>query len=178
MSDTITVATANAFYGALVKDPDGFRPFAERDTDVVLLQEVLNVPRNVIDYNLKRHGYTMDTLDEASGLAIALKDSSGIKAERTKIRIIQPIGLIGACALKLDLPHAQRFRPRSFISSVLEMPDGRKAQVATAHPIVFAKPIARRRQLALIAEAVNRDRQAQVPIILAADMNHYHHPGP
>jgi endonuclease/exonuclease/phosphatase family metal-dependent hydrolase len=176
VSEHITVATANTFFGSMLNAPEGMTVLSNAAVDVVLMQEVLNMSSEQVNDSILPQGYALQAIDNDSGLAIAVRNESRIVVTGSRCERIEPISRVGSFALEHGLPQAQRLRSRAYLSASLRMPSGGQVDVATTRPTVFVRPVARNRQLKVIARLINENRTRGVPFILGADMNHY--PGP
>lgn len=177
MSETLTIATANTYYGTMLRGEKGLQPFADRKTDVLLMQEVLGVDSATVEERLDDYDFRLLHRDAATGLAIAVNKTSIAEARPHTYQTfpIQHVGRIGHMALKYNLPAAERFRPRGALGAVVCKGAG-EVTVGTAHPIVFVRARSRNRQIANLTAAFSAALRPDQAFVFGADMNHYPNP--
>lgn len=163
------VATANTHFGRMLDTPGGFE--AIQHADVLLMQEVL-APSDRVQQRLEVHGFQLVHSDASTGLAVALATDGQYEAvhgseETTEL---SPAVWGGASASESRL--IQRMRARAAIGVTLRHAyTHTEFMVATAHPVVPARPIARSRQVRGLGRWLSGHPAEN--IILGADMNHY-----
>lgn len=173
----LRVATANTYESRMLYYSHGLKPFLENGVDVLLMQEVLSIPREYLEERLARDGYSLTLFDEATGLAIATYQDSLYRPEQDSVRSdeIQRAERAGEFMRKKGLPLGNRLRQRGMIATRLT--DGHhKLTVVTSHPIIFLRAHARAKQVKNISTRLQDPWYQEAPLILGGDMNHY--PGP
>lgn len=177
MSETFTVATANTHEGRMLRDADGLAPFTDGGVDTLLMQEVLGVDQPDLEARLLQDNYTLAHFDRPSGLAIAVNRDSAFQtqegSERTEV--LQAAEKIGEVARRLNIDMANRLRQRGLIAVKLASAES-TVTVATTHPIVFVRALARAKQVGAIGEVLDDEYYRDDPLVVGGDMNHY--PGP
>ncbi len=177
----ITVATANTQYAHLLRDPEGLEPFKAAGTDVLLLQEVLGVSKEEVSTRLEQDNFHLVHSDLKSGLAIAVRNDAPFRviegSERTTS--LRQASKLAKKAGEYGIKAAARLRSRDLIAiklASLHEPT-ETVTVATAHPIVFARPRARSRQIYALGEAFEDPYFKVDPFLFGLDGNHYPGPG-
>ena len=181
MSQEISIATTNTHYGNILTTPNGLAPFANRAVDVLLLQELSQLSQAAIDSSLADWGYAMVHHHEEAGLGIAIRQGSQLtdNAVEHQTYELAKISRIGQTALRYQLPIADRFRARALIYTEFTHSAGQVIGVFTAHPIVFARPLARKRQIEVMSEVISDIRSNTPPqqaLVGGFDGNHYPSP--
>ncbi|MEI7521864.1 MAG: hypothetical protein WCJ86_00120 [Candidatus Saccharibacteria bacterium] len=163
--DSFTATTVNTHYGRAIATADAARDFI--GSDILLMQEVLDIDEKTIARNLGSIGLSIVSINPTTGLAIAV--SERFKPTGSQQYSLKPqsklAGVTNAVGLK------PRFRKRGVIVASLET-DGQSLAVATASPIVAARPISRSQQINKMSDLI-AENFASGPLILGADMNHY-----
>lgn len=162
-----TVTTLNTHFGQAVATPWASK--ALEGSDIVLLQEVLRIDPLVVQRNLGTVGLRLAAHDEHTGLAIAVSDMfQPVKEEHYALQIRSKLVDV---AEHIGIEH--RLRERGMLlMKLFDKRGGNTLFAATAHPIVPVRPIARAKQVGVMAELMSR-RYATGPFILGADMNHF-----
>lgn len=173
---TITVATANTYFGQALHTPGGLAPV--RHADIWLLQEVFIEPPR-LKTSLKKQGFTLLYAAPHFGLAIAINKSSSLKpiANSAQKHQLAPMSKLEQRVVKKAHKQPLSLLGRGMISHQLKTINGEQFTVATAHPTtpVSLPPHARYRQIQSLKRTL-RDYYARTALILGGDMNHY--PGP
>lgn len=188
MADSITIATANTYEARMLREPDGLKPFTDLGVDSILMQEVLGMQVGEVEDRLFQDDYRLAHFDRPSGLAIAVSLDSPFQAVPGSeySGVIQLPEKIGEFIRSRGFDLGDRLRQRGLIAiklaSIPETEDSEEettpnvVTLANGHPIIFARWLARRRQVEEIGLQLQLPYFAVDPLILGADMNHY--PGP
>lgn len=173
---TLTVATANTYFGKAIRTDGGLAPL--KSADVILFQEVFTPKANRLDTILADMGFTLVHATPRFGLAIALKNNKHLKYVEgslqehclAKMPAIEKLYIEKAMRLPVVLIE------RGLISCQI-MVGKQPVTVATVHPTtpVSAKPRARYRQIVTLGKIISR-HYASDALILGGDMNHYPRP--
>jgi len=166
-SENITVATANAQRGHMIRSADGLSPF--RNTDVLLLSEV-KPRRDNLKENLEKGGFQLAYADNLD-LAIAVKE--GYKVISAKE---YPLTRNGPFKRFLATNRMGRlFGLRNMIVAEIETPTGEKIKTATLHPVTKPFNRARREQVKAMGRILENFDDDEL-LVIGADFNH--RPGP
>ncbi len=166
-SARLTVATANTCSGHLLRTAGGLRPFADAGVEVVGLQEVFGLGVAEVEQALGETGYLLAGHHLAAGLAIAYDPAR-----------LRPVGAPRPTTLKSAGPLlrvSSHWHERGLLRARFET-GGTTFTFATAHLIVFARAVARSRQVAALGRALGEDGVPE-PLVVTGDMNHYPGPG-
>lgn len=167
------VATANTHDGRMLESPGGFA--ALQHVDVLLMQEVLDLP-NDARRSLEIAGFEVVHEDMSTGLAIALSANSAFDPVADTQESVELSAPLWDGAARYDSRLLQRLRARAAIGlTVRNRYTHSEVMVATAHPVVPVRPLARASQVRKLG-----DWLAALPAcnaVLGADMNHYPTPG-
>lgn len=174
-NNAITVATANTYESRMLQHNDGLLPFVESGVDVLLLQEVLGMNEATTRARLMQDGYVLVQYAGELGLATALHQDFADKAVIThakQVSIHQPSTT--EVLMKRLQPHSHRLRPRGMLVLGLAASDTQpNLFIANTHPIIFARAVARHKQVRAIQAALSSPIYDGSRLILAGDMNHY-----
>jgi endonuclease/exonuclease/phosphatase family metal-dependent hydrolase len=170
----LTVATANTCSGELLRAADGLAPFREAGVQVIGLQEVFGLDEPSVAAALRTSGYRLAHLHGPGGLAIAHDPDTTNVDPNVLVTTLQPAGPL--------LRWSNHWHERAMLSASVALgahqgePGGQALTFSTAHLIVFARALARGRQVVRMRQAMQQDRLRRGPHIVTGDMNHY--PGP
>ena len=170
----LTVATANTCSGDLLRVAERLAPFREAGVQVIGLQEVFGLDPHTLTSVLDAAGYRMAHLHAPGGLAIAHDPETTHVDRDVLVTTLQPAGAL--------LRWSNHWHERGMLTAPVA--DGRqgdpgphRVMFSTTHLIVFARAMARGRQVVRLRRAMQeQDRLARGPHIVTGDMNHY--PGP
>ena len=168
MTKALRVITTNTAYGNALNQEN---IYALGTPDIVLAQEVLGFKEYNLEKNLGSIGLTVSVFHAESGLLIATNPDriKTLDARYSEIYPSNPLnGVLSAFNMK------PRFRERGLLLAQLQH-EGDTFIVATAHPIVCIRALARRRQVDRILNTLIAHDKHE-PLVFGADMNHY--PGP
>ncbi|MEO7754600.1 MAG: endonuclease/exonuclease/phosphatase family protein [Terracoccus sp.] len=163
----LTVATANTCSGGLLRATDGLAPFADAGADVIGLQEVFGLGVDEVEQALAASGYVLTGHHLAAGLAIAHHPTRLLALGAARPTTLKSAGPL--------LRVSNHWHERGLLRARFEI-GGRTFTFATAHLIVFARAVARSRQVAALGRALAEDGPAE-PLVVTGDMNHYPGPG-
>lgn len=161
------VSTANAHESRMLKHRDGLKPFTENGVDVLLMQEVLGMRIVEVEERLNRSEYELVHCEPLLGLAIGVHAKSQIQTTETDTTILHRTGPIEK-ALKFG-QNSHRLRERGMIGAGLILASGIRLTVATAHPIVFIRSLARRKQISAMGDALNKPFYATDRLVVGGD---------
>lgn len=172
----ITFATANTHESRMLKHPDGLEPFVEKNTDVILLQEVLGIKSSDLENRLSDSGFRLVGYDTDLGLAIAVSNDSNIEVVqgKTDSTLIHKTTATEK-ALRL-FQNTHRLRERGMLGVGLIEPTGHEFMAVTTHPIVFIRAISRYKQIKALGQALNYPVYKNERVVIGGDMNHYPSP--
>ena len=168
-SPNFVVTTANTHYGRAISSTEHAQDFA--GTDVLLLQEVLKTTPEETEKTLGELGLKLAAMDEEAGLAIAVSDRFNVDGSdsyeiQKRSRLANGIESMG---------FNPRLRKRSLLVAHLSDDDGNNIDVATGHPIVFARYFQRRKQIKATSSALVQSLPAG-NLVYGSDGNHYPSP--
>jgi endonuclease/exonuclease/phosphatase family metal-dependent hydrolase len=160
----LVIGTANTFSGALLRSPSGLAPF--RDVDLLAVQEVFGFTAAGLAARFTDDGFEVVSHHERSGLALARRGDSAVRpgAALNLHKTLAPERILAG--------HSDHWRERALIAARVQV-GGMALTFANAHLMVFARPIARRRQVQALRSALGSGYFAGHPLILVGDMNHY-----
>jgi endonuclease/exonuclease/phosphatase family metal-dependent hydrolase len=170
----LTVATANTCSGDLLRAADGLAPFRDAGVQVIGLQEVFGFDEPSLAATLESAGYRLAHLYAPGGLAIAHDPGTTSIDPDVLVTTLQPAGAM--------LRWSNHWHERAMMSARVDVDRvggetaGPPVTFSTAHLIVFARAVARGRQVVRLRQAMQQDRLRRGPHIVTGDMNHY--PGP
>lgn len=170
------VATANAHEARLLKHPEGLKPFEHAGVDVLLLQEVLGMDNYTLGEALDRYDYEALHVSHEYGLAIAARKNGPVHIDTVDTNdtmLHKPSGV--EAFLKTVTPSSNRMRARGLIGSQVWI-ENAPVTLATTHPIVFVRALARAKQVQALSDALKSDFYNTPAMILGADMNHFPSP--
>lgn len=165
--ENITIATANAQRGHMIRSTNGLIPF--KDVDVLLLNEV-KPRRDNLKENLEKVGFRLGYSDNLD-LAIAVRE--GYKVISAKE---YPLTKAGVFKRFLATNRMGRlFGLRNMIVAEIETPTGERFKAVTLHPVTKPFNRARNRQVEAMGKILE-NFDSEEPIVIGADFNH--RPGP
>jgi len=167
-SENITIATANAQRGHMIRSSNGLTPF--RNVNVLLLSEV-KPRRDNLKENLAKDGFHLAYTDNLD-LAIAVRDGY-------KVLSAQEYPLTSDSTFKRFLASNRMGRLwglRNMIVAEIETPTGEIIKTATLHPVPRAFEHARRKQVMAMGKIIGNFDDKEL-LVIGADFNHYPNPG-
>ncbi len=165
--ENITIATANAQRGRMIRSADGLKPF--HDVDVLLLSEV-KTKRDKLVEKLQNNGFQLACTDNLD-LAIAIKE--GYKVLDTNQYALTRNGFLKRFFARSRL--GRLFGARYMLTAKIESPTGEVFETATLHPVTKPLNRARRNQVRAMGAAIETFAD-DTPLVIGADFNH--RPGP
>jgi hypothetical protein len=138
------------------------------------LQEVFGLDEPAVAAALGASGYRLAHLYAAAGLAIAHDPDTTHVGDDVLVTTLQAAGPL--------LRWSNHWHERAMLSATVTVgghqgePGPPTVTFSTAHLIVFARAVARGRQVVRMRRAMQQDRLRRGPHIVTGDMNHY--PGP
>ncbi len=171
----LTVATANTRSGDLLRATDGLGPFRAAGVQVLGLQEVFGLDERAVSVALESSGYRLAHLHAPAGLAIAHDPRTTHVDPDVLVTTLAPAGPL--------LRWFDHWHERAMVSAVVALGTSQGVRgphsvtFSTAHLIVFARAMARGRQVVRLRAAMQQDRLRRGPHIVTGDMNHYPGPG-
>jgi hypothetical protein len=170
-SENITIATANAQRGNMIRDPKGLDPFNK--VDVLLLSEVYQ-KRDNLKQKLDAAGFDLVASDELD-LAIAVRRDKGFSVVSTEKFPLIKGGPIKRFFARSRMRKLRLLGERNMLVTKLKTANGEEFDVATLHTATPFRPFARSAQIKEMGKIVNNlpnnDR-----LILGADFNHFPSP--
>ncbi len=161
------VTTLNTHFGQAIATP--WATSVLEGSDIVLLQEVLDIEPLKVQRNLGAIGLRVAVHNEHAGLVIAVSDR--FKSVKDESFVLQKRSKLADVAKKVGVE--QRFRERGMLlTRLLDTKCHNELFAATAHPVVAVRLLARANQVNAITELMSH-RYATGSFILGADMNHY-----
>lgn len=171
---TLTVLTANTQFGRACASVRNCRQLVQGNPDVIVLQEVIGVPEDTFRQRFLRLNYSVALYNPLSGLAIVVYNAPYVSVLDF---ITQPLThiphFVTSAMQKSALQH--HVRP-SNVGMVRILFHTQTIEVGTTHLAVCARPLGRYLQIRRLAAYLNQ-RNLDLPLILAGDMNHYPAPG-
>ena len=170
----LTVATANTCSGELLRTSGGLAPLRAAGVQVLGLQEVFGLDEPSVSAVLDGSGYRLAHLHAPAGLAIAHDPMTTHVDPAVLVTTLAPAGPL--------LRWFDHWHERAMVSARFAVgtrqgvPAQHQVTFSTAHLIVFARAVARGRQVVRLREAMQQDLLRRGPHIVTGDMNHY--PGP
>lgn len=155
--ETFTLATANAQFGNLIRAENGLAPFKE--VDVLLLQEV-EEDRDALTPTVTAAGFTIVHAD--FDLAIATRGGVSVVDGSQ-----QSHSLMGT--------NGRGKRELGTISVTVSTPEGEQVDVATTHPTIPVRFLARNAQIRRLGSAWSSHGER---FVAGGDYNHYPSPWP